>query len=141
METALLQRKQNAQLNQERAKIDSSSMQENKELSPDFLGLIIFLPLAVIADICGVLDLTGFGAILVRIIDIPVLGILWLWRILKQGPGKQNYSFQLMLAFLVELSPFGIIPTWTTFVLYCCLKDTKLGKQTIGKLEKNKKYE
>ncbi|HUT96147.1 MAG TPA: hypothetical protein VMW82_01095 [Candidatus Paceibacterota bacterium] len=136
MEAAILQRKQSAQLNQDRAKTDSTSKQKSEESSPDFWGLIIFLPLAVMADLLGVLDLTGFGAIIVRIIDIPILGILWLWRILKQGMKGQSYQHQLMLAFLIELSPFGIIPTWTTFVLYCCFKDTKLGKQTIGKMKK-----
>lgn len=136
MEAAISQRKQSAQLNQDRAKTDSTSKQKSEESSPDFLGLIIFLPLAVMADLLGVLDLTGFGAILVRIIDIPILGILWLWRILKQGPGKQSYSYQLIFAFLVELTPIGIVPAWTTFVLYCCFKDTKLGKQTIGKMKK-----
>jgi len=133
METAISQRKQGAQLNQDRAKTDSTSKQKSEESSPDFLGLIIFLPLAITADLLGILDLTGFGVILVRIIDIPILGILWLWRILKQGIKGQSYSYQLMLAFLIELSPFGIIPTWTTFVLYCCFKDTKIGKRTISR--------
>jgi len=134
MESALSQREQNAQLNQERKKTDSTRIQlENEGSSHNPLTLIIFLPLAVTADICGALDLTGFGAILIRNIDIPVLGILWLWRILGQESKKQkqNYSYQLMLTFLVELSPFGIIPTWTTFVLYCYFKDAKLGKQKI----------
>jgi hypothetical protein len=134
METALSQREQGAKLNQERKKTDSTRIQQkNEESSHSPLTLIIFLPLAAIADICGALDLTGFGAILVRVIDIPILGILWLWRVLGQESKKQkqSYSYQLMLTFLVELSPFGIIPTWTTFVLYCYFKDAKLGKQKI----------
>jgi len=45
-------------------------------------------------------------------------------------------TFQILLAFLVELSPLGIIPTWSIFVAYVYFKDTKMGKQTIGKVQK-----
>jgi len=138
---ATIEQQNIAELNQERARANEkndhlASQKEPTESSPDILALIVFLPLAITADLLGALDITGVGAIFVRIIDLPILGILWLWRILKQGPGKQSYSYQLMLAFLIEMSPFGIVPTWTTFVLYCYFKDTKLGKQTIGKIEK-----
>ena len=138
MEVTTEQRQQNAQLNQDRSETNNEKLnlkQNVGESSPDILALIVFLPLAIAADILGGLDITGFGAIIVRIVDIPILGILWLWRIMKQGTGK-NYTYQLLLTFLVEISPFGIIPTWTTFVLYCYFKDTKLGKQTIGRAEK-----
>lgn len=142
MEATIQQRQQHAQLNQERPNNnpgdDDRDLHKENESSADITALVIFLPLAITADVLGALDLTGFGAILVRFVDIPILGILWLWRILKQGPGKQPYTYQLLLAFLVEISPLGIIPTWTVFVVYVYFKDTKIGKATIGKAEKIK---
>lgn len=99
--------------------------------------LILILGAAITVDVIDILDLTGIGAILVRFIDIPTLGALWLWRVMKHQAGPQkDPTFQILLAFLVELSPFGIIPTWTIFVLYVYFQDSKLGKATIGKAEK-----
>ena len=137
------ERKQQSQLNQARANLE----QEGRS-SKVFQGataatlinigeLILILGAAITVDVIDVLDLTGVAAILVRFIDIPTLGALWLWRILKHQAGpKKDPTFQLLLAFLCELSPFGIIPTWTIFVLYVYFQDTKLGKKTIGKVEK-----
>jgi hypothetical protein len=96
--------------------------------------LIIFLPLAIIADLMGGLDFTGFGAILVRIIDIPIVLILWLWRTLKGNKNiSQNYTYQLFFTFLLEMSPFGIVPAWSAFVLYAYLKDRKWGRSVLSK--------
>jgi hypothetical protein len=96
--------------------------------------LLLLLP-AIAVDLGDALDLTVFGTILVRFIDLPFLGILLLWRFMKTGI-KKDATFQLLLAFLVEISPFGIIPTWTIFVIYTYSKDTSIGKKTIGKMEK-----
>ena len=137
---ATIEQQHRAQLYQDRTKDTAeierkSSKQENTKSSSGIITLIIFLPIALAADLLGALDLTGFGAIAVRIIDIPILGILWLWRVMTQGV-KKDVTWQLMLTFIIEISPFGIIPTWTTFVLYCYFKDTKMGKGVISKAEK-----
>jgi len=137
---ATIEQQHQTQLYQDRAEDiaeikGQSSNQENTKSPSGIIALVIFLPLAITADLLGALDLTGFGAIAVRIIDIPILGILWLWRTMTQGV-KKDVTWQLMLTFLIEISPFGIIPTWTTFVLYCYFKDTKLGKKVVGKAER-----
>lgn len=144
MEATTQERQNEAKLNQARL--------ENKQESGDsgeliqgtspatFINIgemIIILGAAITVDLIDALDLTGVGAILVRFIDIPTLGALWLWRIMKHQAGpKKDPTFAILMAFLVELSPFGMIPTWTIFVLYVYFQDTKLGKKTIGKVQK-----
>lgn len=141
MEATLKQRKNLAELTENRSVQDQEKNQpidteENADKSgSNIITLIIFLPLAIAADALGALDLTGFGAIIVRIVNFPILGTLWLWRILKTGP-KKDPTLQLITGFLIEQSPFGIIPTWTILVLYFYFQDTKLGKATIGKAQK-----
>ncbi len=137
METTVEQREYASELNQERMGSKPQHRTASSNPSTTELDLIIFLPIAIIADLIGGLDLTGFGAIIVRIINLPILGILWLWRVMKQGPGKKNdYTYQLLLTFLVETSPFGIIPTWATFVIYAYLKDQKFGREILAKKTK-----
>lgn len=97
--------------------------------------IMLILGAAITVDAIDALDLTGVGAILVRFVDIPTLGALWLWRIMKSGP-KKDPTFAILMTFLVEISPVGMIPTWTIFVAYVYIQDTKLGKATIGKAQK-----
>ena len=127
------------ELNQDRAENNNpneqSSSGEKTENSSGIITLLIFFPLAIACDAFGLLDLTGFGAIIVRVINFPLLLTLWLWRTYKSGP-KKNPTLQLLLTFLIEQSPIGIIPTWTISVLFFYFQDTKLGKKTIGKIEK-----
>lgn len=145
MEATTQERQNQAELNQTRLKDKQTSESSDTDLiqgaSPaTFINIgemIIILGAAITVDIIDALDLTGIGAILVRFIDIPILGALWLWRILKHQAGpKKDPTFQLLLAFLVEISPFGMIPTWSIFVAYVYFQDTKLGKATVGKAQK-----
>jgi len=138
------EKQQLAQLNQSRLKVKQGSENSSgliQGISPaTFINvgeMVIILGAAITVDVIDVLDLTGIGAILVRLIDVPTLGALWLWRILKHQAGpKKNPTFLLLSAFLVELSPAGMIPTWTVFVVYIYFQDTRLGKKTIGKIKK-----
>ena len=110
------------------------------EHSVSTTDLIIFLPLAIIADLLGGLDITGFGAIPVRIIDVFVVLILWLWRALKGNKSvKNNHTFQLFGTFLLEISPFGIVPAWSAFVLYTYFKDRAFGKKLLVKKTKEQR--
>lgn len=137
------QERQNlAQLNQTRLKTKQASG-TSQGFTPgtivNFAEMALILGAAITVDLIDALDLTGFGAILVRFIDIPTLGALWLWRILKHQAGpKKDPTFALLMAFLVEISPVGMIPTWTIFVLYVYFQDTKLAKKTLGKLPTKK---
>jgi len=132
------EREYQAQLNQGRSTAKQTSG-ASQELSPAIVinaaEMVIVLGAAITVDLIDVLDLTGVGAILVRFIDVPTLGALWLWRILKTGR-KKDPTFALLMAFIVEISPFGMIPTWTIFVAYVYFQDTKLGQKTIGKVQK-----
>lgn len=132
------ERKFRSELLQDRAetkKTTKVSKKTDSGVDINTAEMLIVLGAAITVDIIDALDLTGVGAILVRFIDIPTLGALWLWRIVKTGPRKDP-TFALLAAFLVELSPAGMIPTWSIFVGYIYLQDTKLGKQTIGKAKK-----
>jgi len=137
------EREQQSQLNQARTNLEQegrSSKVFQGATAATFINIgefILILGAAITVDIIDVVELTGVLAIITKFIDIPTLGALWFWRILKHQAGpKKDPTFQLLLAFLVELSPFGIIPTWTIFVLYVYFRDTKLGKETIGKAKK-----
>jgi len=136
MAEATIQEKQNlAELNQTR-----SEENENESIQKPTSGkqvniaeFLIILGIALIADFAEIPVIGWF-------VDGLALGILWLWRILKGQAGpKKDLTFQLILAFLaffVEITPLGFIPTWTVFVLYIYFKDTKLGKETIGRAKK-----
>jgi hypothetical protein len=135
------EQQQLAQLNQDRLKKNQKSKGIIQGATPaTFINIgemIIILGAALTVDIIDLLDLTGIGAIVVRFIDIPTLGALWLWRILKHQAGpKKDPTFLILTAFLVEISPVGMIPTWTLFVAYVYFQDSKLGQKTIGKLQK-----
>jgi hypothetical protein len=138
MEAAIKEKQNLAQLNQAKLKTKQKA-KTSQGFSPATLvtagEMVIILGAAITVDSIDILDLTGFGAILVRFIDIPTLGALWLWRILKSGPRKDP-TFAISLAFLVEISPAGMIPTWTIFVAYVYFQDTRLGKETIGRVKK-----
>ena len=133
------ERKYESQLNQERTNVESD---ESKGFGPstvvNIAEVVIILGAAITVDLIDVLDLTGIGAILVRFIDIPTLGALWLWRVSKHQT-KKDPVFLLLSAFLVELSPIGMIPTWTIFVAYVSFQDTRIGKETIGRVRRIKK--
>jgi len=53
--------------------------------SPNVAEYMVVGGLAAGVDSIDWLDLTGFGMIISRAIDIPALIILWSWRINKQG--------------------------------------------------------
>lgn len=140
METTIKEKQNLAQLNQSKLKVKQTS-QNNGGIDPatvvNAAEIILILGAAVTVDVIDVLDLTGVGAIIVRFIDIPTLGALWLWRILKHQAGpRKDPTFALLGAFLVELSPVGVVPTWTIFVAYVYFQDTRLGQKTIGKTQK-----
>jgi hypothetical protein len=142
METTNQEQAQVQELNQDRHKDNENEKQDspinqNAEQSSHITTLLIFLPLAIIADLVDGLDITGFLAIFTRIIDIPIVLTLWLWRALKNGKGvNKNYTYQLFATFLLELSPFGMIPAWTTFVLYTYFKDKSSGRKFLAKTSK-----
>lgn len=129
-----------SELNQSRyedAQDENISVKSGSSESPNFVVFLLVGGAAAIVDLIDTAELTGILAFLTKPIDIPTLGFLWLWRISQSQAGpKKDVTFQILLAFMVELSPFGIIPTWTIFVAYVYFKDTKLGKQTIGKVQK-----
>mgnify|MGYP001604109283 FL=1 len=138
MEATTQERQSTTELNQERARAkihNDNAPASGSAVVANFMEMGLILGAAITVDFIDVLDLTGFGAILVRFIDIPVLGALWLWRLCKQGvsPYKKNLTFQMLLMFLTEISPFGIIPAWTAFVIYIWIKEHKASKEMFEK--------
>lgn len=62
-------------------------------LKPNIAEYMIVGGAAVTSDVIDVLNLTGFGMIIGKGIDIPTIGFLYIWRIHKHGiasamPGK-----------------------------------------------------
>ncbi len=114
-----------AQLNQERRQLaqkeKTKSKGSSKEITVNIAEFLMLLLLAIAVDTVDWLDLTGFGAIIASIIDLPALGLLWAWRIMKviDRPGKVKIkaSFKIILFFLFEISPAGLIPFWTAYVI------------------------
>ncbi|MBD3282520.1 MAG: hypothetical protein GF387_02850 [Candidatus Portnoybacteria bacterium] len=142
MATVTEQEKNNQiRLKEQRAKADIES--DDSGITPASIitvaEFVLVFGAAITLDLIDILDFTGVGAILVRFIDIPTLGFIWLWRILKQQKGpKKDPTLKLLSAFLVEISPIGLIPSWSIFVIYVFFQDTKVGKKTISKAKKIK---
>jgi len=134
-----------AQLNQKRRKSVEGEKSKNKnsgkEITVNIAEFLMLLLLAIAIDTIDWLDLTGFGAIIARAIDLPALGLLWTWRIIKTidrpGNAKTKASFKIILFFLAEISPIGLIPFWTAYVIYTWLEEKRTAKAS--KLIKNKK--
>jgi hypothetical protein len=128
---------QTQELQQGRKESQSTRMSHRTETQKPKVStgkLMILLPIAIITDLMGGLDITGFGAIIVRMVDILVVLIFWLAGALKDSEGvKKNYTYQLFGTFLLEFSPFGIVPAWTTFVLYTYFADKKTGRKFLAK--------
>jgi len=140
MQATIEEKQKLAQLNRSKLEVKQPS-QNNGGIDPatviNAAEMVLILGAAITVDVIDVLDLTGVGAIIVRFIDVPTLGALWLWRILKHQAGpRKDPTFALLGAFLVELSPVGMVPTWTIFVAYVYFQDTRLGQKTIGKTQK-----
>ncbi len=137
VESTLQEQVQTQELNQSRSdsRLHGKNQTTTTQSSTSTLEFVALLPLAIFADLIGGLDLTVFGSVIVRIINIPIVLVLWLWRVFKHGPGlqKNDYTYQLFATFLIEMSPFGIVPTWTTFVIYAYLKDKNIAKNTLGR--------
>jgi hypothetical protein len=132
-----------SELNQARTESESQKIKSssNKETlpRPNSAEMIIVLFAAITVDAIGILDLTGFGAILTRIATFPAFAGLWLWRTLKQQSSpKKDPAFQILIPFLAEISPFGILPSWTCYVIYLWIKDSKSGGKIINKIKKPK---
>ncbi|MBU3922823.1 hypothetical protein KJ684_01120 [Patescibacteria group bacterium] len=116
-------------------------------LSPEFaIGsaeMLLVLGAAIILDLLDLLDLTVFGSILVRFIDIPMTLAIYMWLKSKDESMTplKNPGFKIVLVFLAEISPFGMIPMWSAFVIYVWLKQSKPGRKKLSKIirERRKK--
>lgn len=139
MEVSTKEKKEIGKLNQAHLKARQKSSNLIQGTTPataiNIAELVIVLGAAMTVDAIDFLDLTVVGAVLVRFIDIPILGALWLWRIFK-GKSKKDPTFAILMTFLVELSPIGMVPGWSIFVIYVYFQDSKLGQKTIGKSKK-----
>ncbi len=129
-----------SQLAEERAqtkKIKIPSQNKSKrEININTAEWVIVFLAAVIVDIIDLLDLTGFGAIIARLIDIPILLAIWIWIILKlqQLPRPQkDLIYMLFVAFIGELSPIGMFGFWTCYIVYLWLRRKKIGRIAIAR--------
>jgi hypothetical protein len=113
------------QLNQSRVKTKIKKIKK-APIKISFVELFIVLGAAATLDILDVIALTGFGAVIVILIDVPTTLAIWLWVALKGEKIKiKNSWLKIGGSFLLEISPFGIIPTWTTLILYIWYKNRK----------------
>jgi len=132
-----------AELNQQRAQNKSETDEETSSMSDDGkreininpAEWIIVLLVAIAVDLVDLLDLTGFGAIIARIIDIPMLLGVWAFIIIKlqQMPRpSKDPVYMLFVAFIGELSPVGMIGFWTLYIIYLWLRRKKIGRAAIA---------
>ncbi len=139
------QEKYRAQLNQERnaSRKKATIEKTGPEININPVEFIMLLILAFCVDTIDWLDLTGVGAIVARLVDLPMLGLLWAWRIIKiiERPDKvrKKAGFKLVLFFLLEISPVGLIPFWTAYIIYTWLGEKKAARiSTALKIKKSK---
>ncbi len=136
MEATVKERRLESRLNQDRQKVKPKGL---STLSPELLvntaEMLLVLGAALTIDVIDVLDLTVLGAILVRFIDIPAALTIWLWLKSKHETATplKNPGFKIVFAFLIEISPFGMLPMWTLFIIYVWLKQGKAGRQILAK--------
>jgi len=141
MEATIEERKNSIALKKSRTEDQpqtTTAQKSESSASVNPIEMILVLIAAIILDAINLLDLTVVLAILTKFITIPTAFALWYWRASKHksGPGKDPV-FQVLIAAIPKMIPFvSIVPTWTIFVLYCWIQDTKLGKKTIGKAQK-----
>jgi len=136
MEATIEQRQQNAQLNQERTAEETRNevLESPEESKPNTGEYIIFLGIAIILDLAGLFsDASIFLIIPIRIITLPAMLMFLLWRFMKGG--KKIYPLWLVITAGLEIF-LSFIPAYMGFVLFAWFKESKLGKQTIGKIEK-----
>jgi O-antigen/teichoic acid export membrane protein len=131
MEVGIQQREYESQLKQDRQEeaqqktAGSTTMNE----PPNIVITMLFLGLAIIGDIAGLIPVIGW------VISYPILGFIWLWRFLRHQTGpKKDPTLQLLLSSLGRALPF--VPTCSVLVLYTYGMDTKLGKETVGRAKK-----
>jgi len=140
---------QRAQARQKEDDQETVSAQDNskREININTAEWIIVLLAAIVVDIVDLLDLTGFGAIIARIIDIPMLLAVWAFILIKlqQMPSpRKDPIYMLFAAFIGELSPIGMIGFWTLYIIYLWLRRKKIGRAAIThgakKMRKKRKF-
>jgi hypothetical protein len=127
------QRQYMAGLNQGRGKNIQRNIASNADVNdpPNIVVTILFLGLAFIGDLVGLIPLFGC------FVRYPVLGAVWLWRFFRGQTGfKKDPTLQILLTSAGSALPFT--PTCIVLVLYTHGQDTKLGKATLGKLSAKK---
>ncbi len=121
--------------NLDKKKKGSAPKPKEREFNINTAEWIIVLLAAIIVDIVDLLDLTGFGAIIARIVDIPMLLGLWAFIEIKlqQLPNpRRDPVYVLFAAFIGELSPIGMIGFWTLYIIYLWLRRKKIGRAAIA---------
>jgi hypothetical protein len=138
-ETATIEENDDAKLaglNQARAtrKTEGEKTEAPAESGPNAAEYLIFLGIGAVLDLSGLLsDLSLVFAIPIRIITlIPTLAF-FLWRFMKGG--KKIYPVGLVLMGGAE-TILSALPAYTGFVIFAWIKESKLGKSTIGRVGK-----
>ena len=124
------------ELNKSRYKDEDSNQKTTSkpESEPNLAEYLIFLLIALFLDAAGVIsDISVFLAIPIRVITLIPTLVFLLWRFMKGG--KKIYLGGLAIMGVSE-TILSILPAYTCFVVYAWLKDSKLGKSTIGKISK-----
>lgn len=131
----IIERKNTAELNQERAEeAETEKMKTFEKSGPNAGEYLIFLGIAIALDLSGMLsDLSLILAIPIRIITILPTLTFFLWRLWKGG--RKVYPTGLALMGGAE-AIFSFLPAYTCFVVFVWLKESKIGQSTIGKIPK-----
>lgn len=132
-----LERQYISQLNKDRGQDSNNDLKnDSADAAPNTAEYLIFLGIAIIVDALGVLaDLTIILAIPIRVLVLPMVGVLTLWRALKRKKSGAAQWIMLGGSTILE-SITSFLPTWTIFVLSMWIMDTKLAKNILKKAPK-----
>lgn len=94
--------------------------------------LMFIFPILILADILDVFSLTGIGAVISWVMDLIATGVTSFWLWWKGRRAEWN-----LIANLIEFIPVvDILPWRTTMMILLLVKDSKIGKQALSKIEK-----
>lgn len=123
---------QDVDLESEISSNDSQSNDNQEKPKIYFVELIFIFPVLIVADIFDLFSLTGIGAVLSWATDMVATGVTTFWLFWKGRRVEWN-----LIANLLEFIPvIDVLPIRTTMMVILLVKDSKLGKKALKRVEK-----
>jgi len=128
----LTDNEENNKMGQEDKNEESPNNNEQEKPKIYFVELIFIFPILITADIMDLLSLTGIGVVLSLATDMIATGVTTFWLFWKGRRVEWN-----LIANLLEFIPIvDVLPIRTTMMIILLVKDSKMGKKALKKVEK-----